>query len=1123
MPPKTDVRIGRRFLRSIRIDNDLGDPQALDGFICPRTSAEVLMQMAKHVSNNRHSAFIWTGPYGSGKSSLIIGLDALLSGNTPSHRRASKIFDKKLIKAVKDAFPKQPKAWKSIPIVGRREHPAQLIGEALKGAGLVSRNPRGGWTDTRLIENILEILKSHKVAIFVDEMGKFLEGAINDGFDIYIFQQLAELAARSDGRLLFVGVLHQAFEEYGHRLSREMRDEWAKIQGRFIELPVATSGEEHVDLLSHAIENGRTVSKPGKLAQLIASLGLGGSTDRRDSFAKKLDGCWPLHPLVACLLGPISRRRFGQNQRSIFGFLNSAEPHGFQDFLSCWDNSELYRPHDLWDYLRANLEPSIIASPDGHRWVLATAAMERCEALGGEQLHLNLLKTIAVADLFKERSGLAPSSKLLEACFVPAVSPKDLKKCLRQLAEWSLIVFRKFRDAYAIYAGSDFDLDGEVRKSMEDVKEIDFQALKQIAGLQPILAKRHYHETGTMRWFDVNICHVRNIIATSEEYKPQNGAIGQFLLGIQDVGEQKKKATTLCTKASKCAKEWDIIAGTSKHSQVIIPLAIELLALDSVQNNYPELAGDDVARREVAGRTADLTAQLEFELRKAFDKASWYQQGRSVEIHRQADLNSMASKWADERFKGAPIIHNELLNRQKPSSSAVSARNILLRKMILNEGDERLGIEEFPAEGGLFESILDATKLYGKTAKVWKFSVPRSGKTDARQLAPLWEESIKFIRSNKKRLVSASELYQIWRQPPFGVKDGLMPILMVAFIFSQQSKIAIYREHVFREHFDDVDIDFLTQDDESIQLRWMSLSRTTKQLLSEMAGVVRDLEPQVKSINMEPLQIARRLVGIYERLPQWTKRTARLSENALRIRDLFRRARDPNQFLFDDLPKIAKAEGLFASEAIPRIAKEVRKGLGELVRLYPSALNDLRNMMLKELKVPNSATKTSWKELRARAENIRQTTGDFRLEAFIGRLSQFDDSPKSIEGIVSLVTNKPPRDWVDRDLDQASIEIASLAQEFLRTEIFARVKGRDDKRQSIAMVIGMQGESPSPLLEEFQVSDIERSEVEGITKRIMAALQEANTSKRNLILAALAEISAQYMAETPKRKSKGKR
>ena len=74
-------------------------------------------------------------------------------------------------------------------------------------------------------------------------MGKFLEAAAQDGSDIYILQQLAEAASRSNGRFLLVGVLHQAFEEYAHRLSHEMRDEWAKIQGRFIDLIVNTSGE----------------------------------------------------------------------------------------------------------------------------------------------------------------------------------------------------------------------------------------------------------------------------------------------------------------------------------------------------------------------------------------------------------------------------------------------------------------------------------------------------------------------------------------------------------------------------------------------------------------------------------------------------------------------------------------------------------------------------------------------------------------------------------------------------------------------------------------------------------------------------------------------------------------
>ena len=121
--------------------------------------------------------------------------------------------------------------------------------------------------------------------------------------------------------------------------------------------------------------------------------------------------------MVACLLGPISRRRFGQNQRSIFGFLNSAEPQGFQDFLRYAENAEIYGPDRLWDYLRINLEPSILASPDGHRWALAMYALERCEAVGGEDLHLRLLKVIAAVDMFKDRSGLGANFDLLKLAF----------------------------------------------------------------------------------------------------------------------------------------------------------------------------------------------------------------------------------------------------------------------------------------------------------------------------------------------------------------------------------------------------------------------------------------------------------------------------------------------------------------------------------------------------------------------------------------------------------------------------------------------------------------------------------------------------------------------------------
>ncbi len=114
-------------------------------------------------------------------------------------------------------------------------------------------------------------------------------------------------------------------------------------------------------------------------AEELAGIIEPGSREQSRDVTRTLVNCWPLNPVAACLLGPWSRRRFGQNQRSIFSFLNSAESLGFQDFLKQDQPLETYRPALFWDYLRINLEPAILASPDGHRWATAVDALQRCE------------------------------------------------------------------------------------------------------------------------------------------------------------------------------------------------------------------------------------------------------------------------------------------------------------------------------------------------------------------------------------------------------------------------------------------------------------------------------------------------------------------------------------------------------------------------------------------------------------------------------------------------------------------------------------------------------------------------------------------------------------------------
>jgi hypothetical protein len=244
-------------------------------------------------------------------------------------------------------------------------------------------------------------------------------------------------------------------------------------------------------------------------------------------------------------------------------------------------------------------------------------------------------------------------------------------------------------------------------------------------------------------------------------------------------------------------------------------------------------------------------------------------------------------------------------------------------------------------------------------------------------------------------------------------------------------------------------------------------------------------------------------------LKPWTLKTARLSARAIQVRNLAKLANDPNKFLLDDIPAVfgeTKAEReVRSADAVP-IISAVRLGLDELVQAYPSMLRELATTMMRELRIPNaSASETT--ELHLRAENVRGLTGNYRLDAFATRLTTYSGTEEEIEGIASLAANKPPRDWVDRDIDQTRIEIAALAQEFVKAEGLAHVKGRGDRRHALALYFG-DPTRPSPITPEFDIAIHQQAEVTRLVAMLSAALAKAGAS-RNVALAALAELGSE--------------
>ena len=547
-----------------------------------------------------------------------------------------------------------------------------------------------------------------------------------------------------------------------------------------------------------------------------------------------------------------------------------------------------------------------MASPEGHRWALAVEAIERCDAIGGDELHIHLLKSIALIDFFKDRLGIVPNIDILLTC-ASGHTRESVQKAIDQLCTWSLVLYKKFLNAYAIYAGSDFDIEQAVEEKLDTRSDIDFSALRSLTSLQPILAKRHYHEYGTLRWFDVDIAPLSGLAERVESFCPSPGTIGQFLLAIPTSNEEVEQADSICRKAVRLSKDWDTVVGLSQHSWVISDLTRQLLALEKVRNERVELQGDSVARREVQARLATFQAEVETELQKAFDHASWFRKGHKQSRYTPQAISSLASDLADRRYPKTPRFYNELLNRIKPSTNAVAARNILLRRMLNNQGETRLGMTGFPAERGLFVSILERSGLYVDCPHGGRFMIPRKTKGPSAPLTAMWKEASEHLRQHEDRSVGLNELYRLWMSPPFGVTEGIISVLAVAYILSNQSTVAFYREGIFQARIKDIDIDYLTRDPADIQLRWMDLKAASRKLLSGLAEVVRDLDKANTLEHLEPIDVGRGLIAIYDSLHPWTKRTARLSKHAVQIRDLFKRANDPNQFLFNDLASFSRS------------------------------------------------------------------------------------------------------------------------------------------------------------------------------------------------------------------------
>jgi len=711
--------------------------------------------------------------------------------------------------------------------------------------------------------------------------------------------------------------------------------------------------------------------------------------------------------------------------------------------------------------------------------------VERAEAKTGDALLVSLIKNIAVIDMFRNGSGLAADIAVICALFYDKTR-EELDGALKKLSELKVALYKSYTGAWSVFEGSDFDIDAAIAQTLAASPGVDYGRLAQLMGMHPVVAKRHYHETGSMRWMELTLCSIEQAEKISANFQPKKGEFGTFILALPSKG-MKPRDARVRAQACSTLRPWPVLVGIPENHARIAELSAELVALEQVKERH-ELSGDAVARREVYARLSATRADLEDQLQAAVSLAKWHD-GTDQVVEAGSKLSPVASSLADKMFSASPPVWSELVNRDSVSSNSVKARRELLHAMINAEGQEALGFEGFPAERGLYDTLLKSTGLHRKDISgVWRCMPPGEGLAEG--FKPLWDATRSLFAGTEAR-VGAHEIYALWSAPPFGMKLGIQPVFLTAFLLAHKANVAVYKDGMFVPRLTDFDIDECLQDPDRFSLRWVAIDADKSRILDGISQILAEIGENAGAA--DPLEAARGLVAMVFNLPEWARRTSRLSKTAREMRDMLLKASDPHKVLFVDLASLLEAsDGKVYVRAL-------RAPLHELAGAYGIMLAEIEAKMLAAL----DASRDDLESLRERAKSVSGISGDFQMDGFATRLANYDGSRASLEGILSLAAEKPPRDWVDRHIDAAVLELAKFARRFRESEAFAAVQGRKAHSEAFAVVIGA-GSDTKTISRSFAIPDRHRKTVEAKAVEV-AAMLESQGLETEVLLAILAK------------------
>ncbi|MBI5592463.1 MAG: hypothetical protein HY881_18510 [Deltaproteobacteria bacterium] len=1045
-PISSLFRVRGAFLRSVDVAEDYDDPRSSEHYVVTNLVRETLRRLSSGIQPySSQRAWRLTGDYGTGKSSFALALARVAAGH-----------DQRLPLDLQNWVDDQVK-FEPILVTGDLEPLRSSILRGIRETEDRAFGKSDCISSTRSNDELLELLdllgdriRAEKVGdgllLVLDELGQNLRYAAQhpDEDDIFLLQRLGERAVRSNGKpLMVVALLHQGFASYSAAADAVVRKEWDKVAGRYEEIVFAQPIEQAAVLLAETLGLQEALL-PKKIQNCMREMmhralksGFYGSLAAEKSLVSLAPRLFPLNPIVLPALVTLLRK-FGQNERSIVSFLISFEPFGLRAFAERVTVSErLYRISDLYDYFKANLS-QLSAGPSRARWDIAESVVDKGIAYG--ETAEKLLKAVALLNMIDDPA--LPSTR--EVLLASESEPGAAGIIERLVLELRLLHERGTTKGLSLWPHTSANLEDLLRQADEAAggSSPSSFALLDYLPKKYLVARRHYVETGNLRHFSVLYVHAKD----AEKWLPQ--AAGQLpadgtVIVLVPFSVEEQRATVQLPTLKTLPKH--VVCGVSAPVAGVSDLLSELKRWEWVRKNARELSFDqfsrDYVRDEIERLKASLGRELEFLTELAVDHnrpIRWFYDGREIQVEEHRGIAGYLSIVCEEIYPECPVVLNELINRRVTSSAASRARTLLIEAVATRSTEENLGLncDRNPPELAIYLSVLKGGKLHVKDGNSWRFVSHSEMSEDPCRLSPSLKRIHELLLEADLDRVPVDRIYDELRRSPFGVRDGLLPLLVAIYLAAHWQETSVYEDGTFLLRVGGDEFQRLNKEPEAFTLQHCSVSGVRLEVYHQLAKVIK------AETNHRPdiLTVVRPLVSFAVSLPEYVRHASEtLSPQTRRVRDLLFSAQQPVTLLFRDLPEALRLPAVetetFGSEQVTDLVTRLTEAISELRNAYPALLTRIREGLQDAFGL-NGGFEEFRKLISKRSLAIGDRIVDMDLKAFVLRLRDTDLADTQwIESVATLVAKKAPERW--RDIDDVFFfeRMATLIPRFKRVEL----------------------------------------------------------------------------------------